>query len=53
MDYLNIFEVKRSIEAWGVWYALWAFGLSPQSLWCIWCACQMIERDRLASSHLA
>ena len=49
---MNIFAVKNDIEAWGVWYALWFYGLSPRALWCIWCACRMIKREELASSHM-
>ena len=47
----SIFEVKRGIEHFGVWYALHEHGF--RSLWTIWCAARMIKRDRDAQREHA
>jgi len=41
-----VFRVKRSIESFGVWYALWAYGL--RNIWTIWVATRMTEYDTIA-----
>lgn len=46
MGYVNVFEVKRNIEDFGVWYAIWFHGTSKQSLWTIFVATRMIRRDK-------
>jgi len=45
MSYYNVFEVKRNIEDFGVWYALWFNGFSKQSLWTIFVASRMLKRE--------
>lgn len=45
----NIFDVKRGIECFGVWYALHTYGFS--NLWTIWCATRMIARDNATTKR--
>jgi hypothetical protein len=49
--YHNIFDVKQSIESFGIWYALHTYGFSR--IWTIWCATRMIARDREAQAEHA
>jgi hypothetical protein len=45
MGYVNVFEVKDSIDRFGIWYALWFHGTSRQALWTIFVAYQMLKRE--------
>ena len=40
---LNVFDVQRSIECWGLWYALWRYG--PRQSWTIFVAWRLAVRD--------
>jgi hypothetical protein len=40
---LNVFDVQRSIECWGLWYALWCYG--PRQSWTIFVAWRLAVRD--------
>lgn len=46
----NIFAVQQSINAYGLWYALWFYGW--RQAWTIFVATRMIAFDRRASAHL-
>jgi len=41
----DVFNVKTTIECWGIWYALWLYGFDRKSLWTIFVATRMIKRD--------
>jgi hypothetical protein len=40
---LNVFDVQRSIECWGLWYALWRYGFRQS--WTIFVAWRLAARD--------
>ena len=40
---LNIFDVQRSIECWGLWYAFWRYGFRQS--WTIFVAWRLAARD--------
>ena len=42
----NIFDIKRNIESFGIWYALYRHGFTRA--WPIWVAYRMIKRDDAA-----
>jgi hypothetical protein len=44
--YINVFEVRNSIKAFGVWYAIWLHGHSPYALWTIFVAWRMHKMDK-------
>jgi hypothetical protein len=44
--YINVFEVRDNIKAYGVWYSIWFHGHSPYSLWTIFVAWRMTKYDR-------
>ena len=41
----NVFDVKVTVECWGIWYALWLYGCKPSDLWTLFVACRMIKRE--------
>ena len=43
---LNVFDIKTTIECWGIWYTLWLHGFSIHTLWTIFVATRMIKRDK-------
>ena len=40
----NVFAVKREIDDWGIWYAIWLNGWS--NLWTIWVAVAITRHDK-------
>lgn len=48
---LSVFDVKRDIENFGVWYAVHQRGI--RAWWTIWVATRMIAREQCAvSAHV-
>ena len=43
----NVFCVKESIDSFGVWYALWMYGVG--NLWTIFVATRISKRARRAT----
>lgn len=41
--YINVFDVIRSVDAFGVWYCIWAYGINIDSLWTIFIATKMVK----------
>ena len=44
----NVFYVKESIDNFGVWYALWMYGVG--NLWTIFVATRISKRARRAAA---
>lgn len=44
MMYMDVYEVKRSIQSEGIWYAIWFYGF--ENLWTIFVATRMIKHDQ-------
>jgi hypothetical protein len=47
----NVFEVKRDIETFGIWYAIWKHG--PRNAWALWVASRMLKRETNAQREHA
>jgi hypothetical protein len=47
----SVFQVKSSIQSFGVWYAIWHYGW--KNAWTIWVATRMIKRDDKAQREHA
>jgi hypothetical protein len=39
----SVFQVKSSVQSFGIWYAIWHYGAS--NAWTIFVATRMIKRD--------
>jgi hypothetical protein len=49
MKVLNIFDVVRSYQRYGVWYCLWHYG--RKNIWAIWVASRMTARGNGWKEH--
>jgi len=49
MKVLNIFDVVRSYQRYGVWYCLWHYG--KENIWAIWVASRMTARGNGWKEH--
>lgn len=44
--FINVFDVRDSIKAYGIWYAVWYYGHTPYALWTIFVASRLAKLDR-------